>query len=253
MCGPNADQIYSLFGGTASHASPPTPFPGGGGALLREPYAPPNGRFRIDIRAAREYDSLLAPRPEKSIKKNTFFTPVPNADQAATSCTSPFTAAAGCHVVGTIVGHKKVLARRGRRFAMTEIEGRRSQGVPRRVLPTFEGEKTGGENAQVRFLGWPPLPSLVLPVVPGGHVTAHWPCSPPPPPRNGDRRKRSPLEKHAKTRQKRTPHRGKLPGELRAPLQCARDGALVAPHRPLSNATAPPRNGAGRRRSPRET
>ena len=67
VCGPNADQIYSLFGGTASHASPPTPFPGGGGALLREPYAPPNGRFRIDIRAAREYDSLLAPRPEKSI------------------------------------------------------------------------------------------------------------------------------------------------------------------------------------------
>ena len=190
---------------------------------------------------------------KKALKKKTFFTPVPNADQAAASCTSPPTAAAGCHVVGTIVGHKKVLARRGRRFAMTEIEGRRSQGVPRRVLPTFEGEKTGGENAQARFLGWPPLPSLALPVVPGGHVTAHWPCSPPPPPRNGDRRKRSPLEKHAKTRQKRTPHRGKLPGELRAPLQCARDGALVAPHRPLSNATAPPRNGAGRRRSPRET
>ena len=103
---------YPLFYGTAPHAAPPFPLPYGGGALLREPSRPPNDRFRIDIRAAREYDSLLAPpRPKKREKKSSLFTPsaVPNAGQSTTFCTMPPAPTAGCHLVGTIVGYKKVL------------------------------------------------------------------------------------------------------------------------------------------------
>ena len=73
VCGPIAGHDYPLFYETAPHAAPPSPLPYGGGALLREPSRPPNGRFRIDIRAAREYDSLLAPRPKKRRKKILFF------------------------------------------------------------------------------------------------------------------------------------------------------------------------------------
>ena len=177
---PNCNGL-PLFYGTAPHAAPPFPLPYGGGALLREPSPPPNGRFRIDIRAAREYDSLLALGPKKRDFFPLFLHPVPNAEQATTSCTKPPSATAGCHLVGTIVGHKKVLARTGNRPALTEIAGLRSKGVSRHVLPTFEGEKTAGQKCSARFLVRPPPPSTALPAVPGGHVSAHWPCSPPPP------------------------------------------------------------------------
>ena len=72
VCGPNADQDFPLFHGTAPHAAPPAPPSHGGGALLRGPSPPPNGRFRIEIRAAREDDSLLAPCPKKREKKSSF-------------------------------------------------------------------------------------------------------------------------------------------------------------------------------------